>query len=939
MLALAFVILLSFVWLGGYPFGTDAWGHMVRAEYVAERIHQSGWAAWFDTAWMPTWYMGDPVRTFYPPLTNLLLSPLAVWIQDAAILHHLFASLVLGMLALATYVFAQDLWKPWPASLAAILAIWGPYQLRTLFFEGNYPRALALLGLPVIAWGTEKLLRTRGRRAPAILLLSVGWAWAILSHPQQALMFALGFAIYLIARLFLDPDVRLRSAGYWLLGLIAGGMLTVPWSLPAYSHAELPQVPFLPAEKVDLFTAPIQSVLPAADMTNGAILVGFGLLSLTVLSITARPEPTRVSFAIAGLVCMWFSFGAPGVAFSLLPLNQQLLPERFLNFTSFAFALSASGLIPFKRRARLARGFILLGLVFIDVFPGLPLLTGRPFPVEQSKLASISCRGEGTTCRGALLTYPDPNALEVYFAGQSVDLVNGWGLENTPHNKAIRRLLGAPEWSPAYFQKLLNQWGVGAAVARGPGAEVAEQALEDSGFHFALNFADYDVWIDLEPPSPVQIIPDRRMLLVGEDLPPLIMAFPFAEESTVTDFASLELESLERYPVLGLMRFSPSLGDVRQAERQLRDYLEGGGVAIVELSGMEERFGGSLDFLDTGVMRLSLRQDTPIRWREKVDGLPKRMRIQGKSPGGWSGATYRGLDEVFAEIEHQGNWYPVLGYRDIGEGRIWFVGMNLLYYAQLGGEQDLVESLRAWVLEGVEVSTDVEFESVQVESWETSARGLRIRTEARVAIPEALVSYTYSPRWNVEIDGAVTRPGGYENLLKIALPAGPQEVVISYHPFGTIWPVIGLVVGVVTAVALAAGYVFERRTFIPIEEETKEVEADRQEDFAPCANCGFLLAKVGPPTSITYPFQVVDCPICGLQMNDDGFHAGAELTETERRLALAAWLEEYEYKPEIVHERWGFTPDRFFGEPSTFSFPELEEPVEDAEDDEQDPHR
>jgi hypothetical protein len=191
----------------------------------------------------------------------------------------------------------------------------------------------------------------------------------------------------------------------------------------------------------------------------------------------------------------------------------------------------------------------------------------------------------------------------------------------------------------------------------------------------------------------------------------------------------------------------------------------------------------------------------------------------------------------------------------------------------------------------------------------------------------------------VEIDGTVTRPGEYENLLKVALPAGSQEVVISYHPFGTAWPVLGLVVGIGTAVALVAGYFFERKTFIPVEEGTEEVEADRQEDFAPCANCGFLLAKVGPPTSITYPFQVVDCPICGLQMNDDGFHAGAALTAIERERALAAWLEGYEYKSEIVHERWGFTPDRFFGEPSTFSVPEPEKPVEDAEDDEQDPHR
>jgi hypothetical protein len=919
---LAFAILVSFVWLGGYPIGTDAWGHMVRAEYVAGQIDQRGWTALFDTAWMPTWYMGDPVRTYYPPLTNLFLSPLAVVIKDPALLHHLFVSMILGLLALAIYGFVQDIWEPWPASLAAVLAIWAPYQLRTIFFEGNYPRALALLALPILAWGTEKMLRTDGRRMPIMIALSCGWVWAILAHPQQALMFAVGFGVYLVARLFLDPDVHLRAAGAWILGLAAGGLLTTPWSLPAYSGAELPQVPYLPTEKVNLFTAPIQSVLPAADMSSGAILVGFGLLCLSILSIAARPDPRRMAYAVAGLATMWFSFGTSAVAFSLLPLSQQLLPERFLNFTSFAFAVSAAGLIPFKRRARLARAFILTGFIFIDVFPGLSLLIGRPFPQEQAALASISCVEEDVPCRAALLTYPDPNALEVYFAGKGVDLVNGWGLENTPHNRALRRLLSAPTWSPEYFQKLISQWGVGVAPLRGVGSEAAEAALMDAGYHFALDVGGYDFWIDLDPPSLAQRLPERRMLLVGDKLPPMISTFPFAEEAPVTNLASLPPQRLENHPALGLMHFADSSPKVQEAQDRLRAFLEAGGSAVVELSGMEETFGKSLDFMGVGVVRLSLQDDAPVRWEEGQQGLPQRLRFSQVSPQGWSGATYRGLDEVAAEVEFQGSWYPILGYKEVGHGRIWFVGMNLLYYAQLGGEAEIVDALQAWTLEGVDVTRALQYDPIQIRSWEASANGLRFQATSEDAAPEALISYTYSPRWRVTIDGLEVSTGSYENLLKIHLPAGTHQVEVRYHPYGTPWPLAGLAMGIIAGIALAAGYVLERKLFVRIEQEPDHLETDLDESLAPCANCGFLLAKVGPPTSTTYPFQVVDCPICGLQMNDDGFHAGADLSEEERVQALSKWLKRYEYEPEVVHERWGFGPDRFFGEPSQVPLPE-----------------
>jgi hypothetical protein len=933
-LALAFTILVSFVWLGGYPVGTDAWGHMVRAEYVAGQIRQSGWTALFDTAWMPTWYMGDPVRTYYPPLTNVLLSPLAVVIQNPALLHHLFTSAILGIFAVATYAFVQNVWSPWTGSLAAILAIWAPYQLRTVFFEGNYPRALALLALPILAWGTELILRTGGRKVPFILLLSGGWVWAILAHPQQALMFAIGFCIYLIARLFLDPDVQLRAAGAWLIGLAAGGLLTMPWALPAYSRAELTQVPYLPAEKVDLFTAPIRSVLPASDMSNGTILVGFGLLCLSILSIAARPDPRRVAYTIAGLVAMWFAFGPSAVAFSLLPLNQQLLPERFLNFTSFAFAISAAGLIPFKHRARIARAFILLGFVFIDVFPGLSLLVGRPFPYEQAALASVACEVEEAPCRAALLTYPDPNALEVYFAGQGVNLINGWGLENTPHNRAIRRLLSSPTWSVGYFQKLISQWDVGVAPVRGIGAEAAEEALQKAGYHFALEVGDYDLWIDIDPPSPVQALPNRRMLLVGDMLPPMIMAFPFAEEATVTSLASIPSQTLDAHPALGLMNFAASTGEVQEALDRLQEYLDNGGVAVVELSGMEEAFGKSIDFVDVGVIRLSLQDDVRVRWREGLRGLPENLRFSRVSPEGWSGATYLGLDEVVAEIEFQGSWYPIMGYNDVGDGRVWFMGMNLLYYAQLSEATDIVDAVRAWTLDDVDLSTALQYDPVHLESWETTAQGLRFQATTESAVPEALVSYTYSPRWRVTVDGSEVNHGVYENLIKLSLPAGSHQVDIRYRPYGTPWPIAGLVIGMISAMVLAAGYIVERRRFVPLEDQPERVETDLDEEFAPCANCGFLLAKVGPPTSTTYPFQVVNCPICGLQMDDEGFHPGAELSEEERIVALSKWLKQYEYEPEIVHDRWGFGPERFFGEPSQVPLPEASDAQADISDDE-----
>jgi hypothetical protein len=60
--------------------------------------------------------------------------------------------------------------------------------------------------------------------------------------------------------------------------------------------------------------------------------------------------------------------------------------------------------------------------------------------------------------------------------------------------------------------------------------------------------------------------------------------------------------------------------------------------------------------------------------------------------------------------------------------------------------------------------------------------------------------------------------------------------------------------------------------------------------IAQCANCGFRLAEVSPPTPITYLFSVSQCPICGARMNDRGFEFGRTLNPEERALLLTQWL-------------------------------------------------
>lgn len=878
-------------------------------------MHLHGAWAYVTTAWMPNWYVGDPFRTFYPPLTTLVLTPLVYLTADPTLAYQLFVVLALATYAALVYAFLADMWGPWAGGLGAVLALLAPYQLRTMFFEGNFPRVLAVLGLPLLAWLTEKSLTTQRRRMPWVAASGLVWTWTLLAHPQQAYMFAVGLGVFVAARLFLDPDVELRRLMDWLGGIALGLAGAAPWLLPAYSRGEFANVPFLPVEKVGLFSAPAGTLLPDWLGGPGAVSLGLGVLALAILAAISRPEPRRTAWLVSGLITLWLAFGPAGVLFDLVPLSSQLLPERFLNITSFALPVAAAGIVPFRVKARLLTTAVVVGLVALDVIPTIQRVYNVPFPQAQAEMGDVLARSltGASPARAVLMTYPEPTDQEVYFAAKAAPIVNGWALENTPQQDPLRRYLSAPAWGTHYLAHLLALWNVKAAVVSGDSSDVqaARSSLGDSGFQLERSTGTYEIWALPQAPGYVQELPANPMLVLGDRLNPFLGAFPFAEEADRTSLAALPAEDFDKHPVLGLYRFEAA-GALPQGDiDRLTRFLEAGGTVVTDLSGMEDQFGKTLDFFGVTVVKLNLTGTMNLSWQAEAAGLPEGLPIADLAPEGWSGAAYQGLDGVLGSVTYEGRSFDVLGYRDVGRGRIWFVGLNLLYYAQETTNQALVDRIRGIVLQGVDLDTSVSYPKIPITGWQTGGTGLRFDYDLPTDVGSALVSFTYSPRFRAAIDGQPVSLSPYQHLMQLNLPAGRHTVTITYHPFGTVWPWLGLAALAMGILGIVGAELWERRTYLPPMPVPDAAEEEPQE-YAPCSNCGFLLAEIGPPTAVTYPFQVVHCPICGMQMDDEGFQPGDALDEEARKQRLTDWLIENNHDPSTVHERWGFARDKFF---------------------------
>jgi hypothetical protein len=611
------------------------------------------------------------------------------------------------------------------------------------------------------------------------------------------------------------------------------------------------------------------------------------------------------------MITLWLSLGTKGAIFSLLPFNQLILPERFINFSAFAFAFTAAGLLPIGNRARYARVVAIMILALLDFLPGSGLISGKPYPTQEASLTQIS-KDLISDSRAALLTYPEPVAPEVYFAGREVALINGWALENTPHHNAFRRTLQAPNWGWEYFTHQLSIWNVGNVILKGNSQELdaAQSGLEKAGFFHSEDKGPYEIWKTENPPGMIQDIPQDRMLIFGDTLNPILNIFPFAEEAGETPI--LSSDDLADYPAVGLYNFQRIGSNLLSDQSILEQYLDQGGILIVDLSGMEDSIGAARGLLDVSALRISLEDTMSIRWKDEVSGIADDLTLDLGLGNSWSGAIYEGLDEVIAEVAFSDHWYPILGYKTYGQGKIWFIGMNLLYYIQLNGPDYLGDRILDLTLSEVKVSRAVRFESISYKDWMAGPTSVKFKTDSMNQHEEALISYTYSPRWKLRIDGQEVSFDSYENLIKLDLPAGQHTIELQYQPYGTLWPVSGLIIGVLAFTGALTGVFIERRRGDK-PEITQTINGIIEDvEYISCPFCGFKLAEIHPSISTDSKQITLNCPICKYQRSPDATTLGQKFSPAERDSQLVDWLHTHDYDPKVVYTKWGFDPDTFF---------------------------
>lgn len=913
------VILLP-MWGPGYPLRNDSWGHVQRAAMIGDNLRQFGLLEGINrSAWMPAWYMGTPTNVYYPPLSTWVLGLLSALVSDPFVAFRLFVTGTLLALGLSVYVIGMR-WgqSRWLAAIGAIMAVTAPYTLRTIFVEGNLGRALSVVLLPWLIWHTERLLSERDAHFPFLWLTGL-MALSITAHVMQATIFALLIGTYIVLRALREITIPLRRTLLALLPIGFGLMAAAIYWLPAYSYVELTNVPYLPTAKIDLFVIRPENLIPNfGDFET--INVGAAIIVVALVIVLRQGSTYHLALAAVSGMAILLAFGPPSGVYYLLPLNQSLLPERFLNASAVLLpmivATAHRGL--WKQRYMLPALAIVL---LVDSAPAWGAIAMRQAPPEEQAVAQLLAE-RPQPGRVVDLTLPVQTSSQIYLNSVvgAHENVLGWQLENTSHHPGLRRLLNAFEVAPDYLARLLSLWQADYVVGAFPGLDdpAVQSVRQQLGFEEVSTFESLALWERVEPAAFVQALGDNRMLIIGDNATDWLYTFPFATEGFSPDPADYDPAYLDHFSVIGLTRLPENVN----IDAALGDWVRAGGTLILDLSGMGDIYGRGYSLFDVQALPMAVSGAYPVAAAAGVvDDLPRLITFPA-SEGYWVGATYYDLDVTLASLLDGDQAYPLLGYQNEGQGRVWFVGFNLIYLLRQQENIAAVDSLVDLMLAGVHLDRTLSLDGIPATDLDRASTAVRFTYRSDVD-RSAVLSMTYFPRWKATIDGTPVPIRNHEHLMLIDLPAGTHTVELAYHPFGTPIALLGVLVSgtalaftVLAALFLKLNPVVATTTRLAaFEDRVPQVTISTAPRHAPCPNCGFRLAEIDSPDMRSYPFIALECPICGFSVNDTSLQSVEPLSDFEKRRLGNRWLNEQGLSRSAFFQQYGFRVDELFGEP------------------------
>jgi hypothetical protein len=849
------VLLVTYKLFGpGLPCGTDMFAHL----FWVQSFWKSFQSLAYPT-WSPLWYGGYQIMLTYAPFSHIFSALISLPLQDYVLGTKIAIFLSFLIAAWATYFVCREFDLSSCAGVVAGVAYTFAYhRIIHNSVRGSLSTSVAIGFLPLFFLFVVRLFNSLNKRdTPAtlqnILFSSLTLMFVFLSHLLVGLCAIILLMVYTLYHVLYNLFIRhwsnvweeeiahkrsefFRLVSAFLVVLILFFMFASFWFIPALSYLEITGM----SSSVEVIAA--ESNFPGWPETVPSFFaniltrqfdwypwyIGISVFFFAIFGAIYKMKRFPTNFlSIFFLVSIFLASGGISPIQALhLPFVNSLTWFRLFVLVVFSVSLLTGvftqAVLDFSRKRfkqanmkkifSLSLAVLLVSIIYLDFSPGFGrFTTSETSPVLQVEFDWLSEKNgtfrvfsEGVySIQGSMERYGpaihgkpllhgnDEGSITLETFRSTGELI--WMLEEASTNNVV---------SARLVDGLTRKFRFGCVkyfvAGRGVLMEVGD--VLDSSSVFTCHKIDPSLYV-YEFNEPVRLVrPVSKILVVGDEnsaavvndllfCAPLDFVYDIIDPADVDSIAASLLSSYDLVIVYGLGSDESNV----LLEGVLEEYLRQGGNALIDTSTL----GRNYNFLGVQCIVTSIHDNVSVTVNPEYPEL-SMVPHDNFSPaeyygGQWDFHTYSGLDDTIATIN---NNYTLLGYRNVGMGKAYFLGFNLFYHMDAFGNEQERRFLNAIVDLFLEEG-DVEVSSVNFE-----AERLTFTADVSGSNVTLLVSNSYFPTWKAYDNGEeIELSQSYDGWMLIDLGNGVHQIEIK-HELTTPY-ILGFSISICTVVMTA----------------------------------------------------------------------------------------------------------------------------------------
>ncbi len=679
---ISFIIMYFVKQSGSYPSGEDTMFHVYRSDLLYQAIKTGN----FWPLYEPYWYNGVELMRYWAPLPVYFMA-FCQWIAGGYLFdgYLLFVGLCFFLSAVGWLAVGVSRNRIGIGVFLGILWFFMPNNLYALFLEGNLPRTVCMIFLPLFLHYVYSYMQEgKWRALPKLMLLSL---LTVLCDLGYSSMIFIGILVFLICYCMLNHG--LRRAIHVLLGMALTFTIPGIWVVPSLFGGITST-----GSSQSFFQSAWLSLNPLERFSSGFTYFYFGLAAFAVgvFGCLFSKKRTMPGFIAAVLIF----FGTTTTAYSVLknfPGSQYLWMLRFI---SIALCLILLHLFLWESLKKPILVFLCMLLV-LDVLPSLKLIYGDYSGKSAedrldtfSEMTLIETAKEITTQRMALLdlltlTAEGAYAVSGYKETTFSSFGAGWQGAATSSN-IVQLNQALTDGSYVYmFDRCLEMGNDTVLVAiscmkeKGLDSAFMDAAAEKVGYKLVKHNEAYRLY-HYDVTGTFGVISEYRALAIGDSAKTISLLYPGLEEAMSSNLNDYTYEELKNYELLCLSGFTYT--NKMAAEQMLLKLSEAGVKIVVLADGIPiDIHTGKQEFLGVGCYSIQFNNGYPI-----LDTVIGRLDCNLFPSGltNWKTVYLEGLTECYGSLKSLENELQFYG--TVQNDNLIFVGLNLHYFLVKTGD-------------------------------------------------------------------------------------------------------------------------------------------------------------------------------------------------------------------------------------------------------------